>query len=56
MFPEPLRAIITALLIVARSQHAPTRELSRGLWGVNTRSLYALFRWIGRLNYFECQP
>lgn len=51
-FPDPLRAIIATLLIVARSESPHTRMLSRGLSGAYTVALYALFRWIGRLNYF----
>lgn len=52
-FPAPLRGAVVTLLILARSTHAHTRERSHGLWDVNAPSLYALFRWIGRLNYFE---
>jgi hypothetical protein len=55
-FPAPIRGIIVALLVVARSKHAHTRMRSLGLWDARTASLYAMFRWIGRLNYFECQP
>ncbi len=51
-FPDPLRAIIATLLIVARSESPHTRMLSRGLSGAYTVVLYALFRWIDRLNYF----
>ena len=51
-FPAPLRAIIATLLILARSESPHTRKLSHGLNGVTTVTLYALFRWIGRLNYF----
>lgn len=53
LFPAAIRQLITTLLIVARSKHAHTRECSLGLWDANTLSLYAMFRWIGRLNYFE---
>lgn len=53
-FPAPIRGIIVALLIVARSQHVHARERSLGLWRASTSLLYAIFRWIGRLNYFEC--
>lgn len=55
-FPAPLRDIIATLLIVAQSTHAHTRARSCGLWNANRRSLYALFRWIARLNYFELPP
>ena len=51
-FPAPLRAIIATLLILARSESPHTRKLSHGLNGAATVTLYALFRWIGRLNYF----
>ena len=51
-FPGPLRAIIATLLILARSENPHTSMRSRGLNDVNTVSLYAMFRWIGRLNYF----
>lgn len=52
-FCAPLRAIIATLLIFARSENAHTRKLSNGLNRVTTPTLYALFRWIGRLNYFS---
>ena len=51
-FPAPLRAIIATLLILARSESPNTRRLSHGLNGAATVTLYALFRWIGRLSYF----
>ena len=51
-FPAPLRAIIGTLLILARSENPHTIMRSRGLNDVNTVSLYAMFRWIGRLKYF----
>ena len=51
-FPAPLRAIIATLLILARSESPHTIMLSHGLNGAATVTLYALFRWIGRLNYF----
>lgn len=52
-FPASLRRIILTLLVVARSEQARTQELSHGLRRVSTATLYVIFRWIGRLNYFE---
>lgn len=52
-FPRPVRAIIVTLLVVARTSNLRTRERSCRLAGANVLALYALFRWIARLNYFE---
>lgn len=52
-FPAPLRSIITTLLILARSENPHTIMLSHSLNGTATSALYALFRWIGRLNFFS---
>lgn len=52
-YPRPLRVLIRELLIVARSDTSQARVRSCGLARASQFVLFAMFRWIARLNYFE---
>lgn len=51
-YPAPLRHIILTLLVLARSQRPSTQAVHVALRAMSSRSLHALFRMLGLLNYW----
>lgn len=52
-YPASLRRSIVCVLVIARSDMVRMRARAHGLTRLDTHTLYALFRSIARLEYFE---
>lgn len=52
-FPESVRSVIVALLVLARSENDRTRMISQSLNGMPTLTLDKLLRWVARMPFWD---